>query len=60
MERIMEGDLGDEGAPGMKDGGQEMQMDDADLLVSKIKTHGKEPPSPEFVLELPNISVIDL
>lgn len=60
MERILEGDLGDEGTPGIKDGGQEMQIDDASQLLSKVKTYGKEPPPPEFILELPNISAIDL
>ena len=59
MERILEGDVGDEGTPGIKDG-QEMQIDDATLLMSKIKMHGKEPPPPDFILELPNISAIDL
>lgn len=60
MERIMDGDVGDEGTPGVKDGGQEMQVDGENLLASIVKTHGKEPPPPEFILELPNISTIDL
>lgn len=60
MERIADGELGDDGTPGVKDGSQEMHMDGADLLVNKVKTHGKEPPPAEFILELPNISAIDL
>jgi len=60
MERIGEGDLGDEGTPGAKDESQDMVVDGEDLLVSKVKTHGKEPPPAEFILELPNISAIDL
>ncbi|KAF8590517.1 hypothetical protein K439DRAFT_1403640 [Ramaria rubella] len=59
MERIIDGDIGDEGTLGVKDGGQETPMD-AELLVSKAKTYGKEPPQAEFILELPNISAIDL
>ncbi|KAF8520200.1 Pre-mRNA splicing factor PRP21 like protein-domain-containing protein [Hysterangium stoloniferum] len=59
MEGVMNGDIMEEATPGAKGPGQEMQIDESDLL-SKVKTYGKEPPPSEFHLDLPNISGVDL
>ncbi|KIL68644.1 hypothetical protein M378DRAFT_158482 [Amanita muscaria Koide BX008] len=53
LDRIAQGDIGDETTQreGVSDG-QDLPVEPVDM--------GVEPPQPEFVLELPNISVIDL
>ena len=56
IEKIMQGDAVEEGTP-VKSRAQSMQVDEE---VSKPKSHGKEPPPPEFILDLPNITAVDL
>jgi len=56
MDRIAQGDLGDEAAlekEGKTEGGGETEP------VIQVDV-GQEPPPPEFVMDLPNISSIDL
>ncbi|KAF7304719.1 hypothetical protein MKEN_01186000 [Mycena kentingensis (nom. inval.)] len=53
MDRIAQGDLGDDGAKDKQENGV------LDEPMEKIDV-GVEPPTPEFVLDLPNISASDL
>jgi splicing factor 3A subunit 1 len=56
MDRIAQGDLGDEASPekeGKADGDGETEP------AIQIDV-GQEPPAPEFIMDLPNISSIDL
>jgi len=54
MERIAQGDLGEDTAAEKKGEGK-----DGDQIMEVVDV-GVEPPSPEFIMDLPNISSIDL
>jgi splicing factor 3A subunit 1 len=54
MERIAQGDLGDESAVEAK------VVPQGSTEPAVVEDVGLEPPVPEFVLDLPNISNIDL
>lgn len=56
MDRIAAGDIGDDAAPD-KDGKMEGEGEAQPVAAVDI---GKEPPTPEFIMDLPNISAIDL
>jgi splicing factor 3A subunit 1 len=56
MDKILSGELGDE-SPADKD----EKGDGADAVEAGAAVDmGQEPPPPEFIIELPNISPIDL
>ncbi|KIJ44155.1 hypothetical protein M422DRAFT_228832 [Sphaerobolus stellatus SS14] len=56
IEKIMQGDTTDEGTPA-KSRAQSMQVDEE---AFKPKVYGKEPLPAEFILDLPNITAVDL
>jgi splicing factor 3A subunit 1 len=56
MDRIAQGDLGDEAAL-EKDGKAEGEGETHPTIQVDV---GQEPPAPEFIMDLPNISSIDL
>lgn len=56
MDKIMQGDLGDESA--VKEGQREAEGTIEELTAAVDV--GVEPPPPEFIMDLPNISSIDL
>ena len=56
MDRISQGDLGDEDALD-KAGNTEAGGETEPVVQVDV---GQEPPPPEFIMELPNISSIDL
>jgi len=55
MDKIAQGDLGDEATP-EKDG----DVDEGEAETVAAVDIGQEPPAPEFIMDLPNISSIDL
>lgn len=59
IERIAQGEVGGDETPGIKDRAPSQQADDQSLSA-KPKTIAKEPPPSEWVLDLPNISAVDL
>lgn len=56
MEKIAQGDLGDEATP---DKGGKMEEGEGKAETMAVD-NGQEPPAPEFIMDLPNISSIDL
>jgi splicing factor 3A subunit 1 len=56
MDNIAQGDLGDEASPEKEGKGDGNGVTDPVAHVDA----GQEPPAPEFIMDLPNISPIDL
>ncbi|GJJ12208.1 hypothetical protein Clacol_006449 [Clathrus columnatus] len=56
LNKVFEGDISENGIPAPK-AQTPMQVDE---VVSKVKSVGKEPPRPEFMLDLPSVTAIDL
>lgn len=57
MDRIAVGDLGDEAE---KEKDDKMDGDESKAAPVVPKDIGQEPPAPDFIMDLPNISSIDL
>jgi len=56
MDRVLIGDIGDEGAAEKGEKGEEKDSAEPGAVVDV----GQEPPPPDFVMDFPNLSSIDL